>query len=96
MQNPAMEPLDGRELRSVRTRQRIRQAAVDLFEQRGVDSVTVDEIADVAGISRRTSSTTSRQRRMRRCCPWTGGPACSRKVWKRRANSGPSPMRSSS
>jgi AcrR family transcriptional regulator len=54
MQNPASAHVDGRELRSMRTRQRIRQAAVDLFERRGVEAVTVDEIADVAGVSRRT------------------------------------------
>src|SRR5262245_56107222 len=54
MHDPAAEHLDGRELRSLRTRQRIRHAAVELFERRGVDSVTVDEIADAAGVSRRT------------------------------------------
>jgi mycofactocin system transcriptional regulator len=36
------------------TRARIERAALDLFTQRGFEGVTIDEIADVAGISRRT------------------------------------------
>ncbi len=54
MQELARENLDGRELRAVRNRERIRAAALDLFEQRGVDRVTVDEIAAAAGVSRRS------------------------------------------
>jgi TetR/AcrR family transcriptional regulator, regulator of mycofactocin system len=36
------------------TRARIERAALDLFTRRGFEGVTIDEIADVAGISRRT------------------------------------------
>ena len=36
------------------TRARIEQAALDLFARKGFQQVTTDEIADVAGISRRT------------------------------------------
>ncbi|WP_233496114.1 mycofactocin system transcriptional regulator [Geodermatophilus sp. TF02-6] len=36
------------------TRARIEQAALDLFTRRGFEQVTTDEIADAAGISRRT------------------------------------------
>jgi AcrR family transcriptional regulator len=54
MQVLAKRRPDGRELRAVRTRERIRNAALDLFEQRGIESVTVDEIAAAAGVSRRS------------------------------------------
>lgn len=37
-----------------RVRSDLAGAAIDLFERRGFDRVTVDEIADAAGISRRT------------------------------------------
>ena len=36
------------------TRARIERAALDLFTRRGFESVTTDEVADAAGISRRT------------------------------------------
>lgn len=36
------------------TRARIEQAALDLFTAQGFEAVTIDEVADVAGISRRT------------------------------------------
>ena len=36
------------------TRARIERAALDLFTRRGFEGVTIDEVADVAGISRRT------------------------------------------
>jgi TetR/AcrR family transcriptional regulator, regulator of mycofactocin system len=36
------------------TRTRIEQAALDLFARKGFEQVTTDEIADAAGISRRT------------------------------------------
>jgi mycofactocin system transcriptional regulator len=36
------------------TRARIEQAALDLFTAQGFEQVTIDEIADAAGISRRT------------------------------------------
>ena len=36
------------------TRARIESAALDLFTAEGFEQVTIDEIADVAGISRRT------------------------------------------
>jgi mycofactocin system transcriptional regulator len=36
------------------TRARIEQAALDLFTEQGFEQVTIDEIADAAGISRRT------------------------------------------
>jgi TetR/AcrR family transcriptional regulator, regulator of mycofactocin system len=36
------------------TRGRIERAALDLFTRRGFEGVTIDEVAEVAGISRRT------------------------------------------
>jgi mycofactocin system transcriptional regulator len=36
------------------TRTRVERAALDLFTQRGFENVTSDEVADLAGISRRT------------------------------------------
>ena len=36
------------------TRARVERAALDLFTRRGFEGVTIDEVADVAGISRRT------------------------------------------
>lgn len=36
------------------TRARIEQAALDLFTAQGFEAVTIDEVADAAGISRRT------------------------------------------
>jgi TetR/AcrR family transcriptional regulator, regulator of mycofactocin system len=36
------------------TRARIEHAALDLFTRRGFEDVTIDEVADAAGISRRT------------------------------------------
>ena len=36
------------------TRARIERAALDLFTRRGFEGVTIDEVAEVAGISRRT------------------------------------------
>jgi mycofactocin system transcriptional regulator len=36
------------------TRARVERAALDLFTRRGFESVTTDEVADAAGISRRT------------------------------------------
>jgi TetR/AcrR family transcriptional regulator, regulator of mycofactocin system len=45
------EPLDARR---EGTRARIERAALDLFTRRGFEGVTIDEVADVAGISRRT------------------------------------------
>ncbi len=36
------------------TRARIEQAALDLFTAQGFEQVTIDEIAEAAGISRRT------------------------------------------
>jgi TetR/AcrR family transcriptional regulator, regulator of mycofactocin system len=36
------------------TRARVERAALDLFTQRGFEQVTTDEVADAAGISRRT------------------------------------------
>lgn len=36
------------------TRARIEQAALDLFTAQGFDAVTIDEVAEAAGISRRT------------------------------------------
>ena len=44
---PAGVPAEG-------TRARVERAALDLFTLRGFESVTTDEVADAAGISRRT------------------------------------------
>jgi mycofactocin system transcriptional regulator len=44
---PAGAPSDG-------TRARVERAALDLFTLRGFENVTTDEVADAAGISRRT------------------------------------------
>jgi mycofactocin system transcriptional regulator len=44
---PAEGPREG-------TRARIERAALDLFTRRGFEGVTIDEVADAAGISRRT------------------------------------------
>jgi len=43
-----------RQARSAKTRQALRQAALDLFATRGYDSVTTDMIAERAGVSPRT------------------------------------------
>ncbi|GAB08392.1 putative TetR family transcriptional regulator [Gordonia araii NBRC 100433] len=40
--------------RPVTTRTRISDIAIDLFDRRGFDTTSVDEIADAAGIARRT------------------------------------------
>lgn len=40
--------------RADRTRPRVERAALDLFTRRGFENVTSDEVADAAGISRRT------------------------------------------
>lgn len=47
-------PTDLRARRRTATRLEVREAALTLFEQRGVDRTTVDEIAHAAGISQRT------------------------------------------
>ena len=44
---PAGAPAEG-------TRARVERAALDLFTLRGFENVTTDEVADAAGISRRT------------------------------------------
>lgn len=50
-----MEPTTGLRERRVRaTREEIHQAAIDLFERRGVRATTVAQIADAAGVSSRT------------------------------------------
>lgn len=43
-----------RERKKIETRARIHRAAVELAAARGLDAVTVDEIADAAGVSTRT------------------------------------------
>lgn len=43
-----------RETKKQRTREALIEAAYALFRERGVDAVTTDEIADAAGVSRRT------------------------------------------
>ncbi|RPF29097.1 TetR/AcrR family transcriptional regulator [Georgenia muralis] len=50
-----VEPAAGRrELNKARTRQALLDAVKELSRERGVDRVTVDDIADRAGVSRRT------------------------------------------
>jgi AcrR family transcriptional regulator len=43
-----------RELKKAQTRQVIAEAAIDLFRRRGFDEVTIDEIAQVAQVSKKT------------------------------------------
>ncbi|MCM0622403.1 TetR family transcriptional regulator [Nocardioides bruguierae] len=50
----APEPLGLRERRRLQTEREIALAALALFEERGVDGTTVDDIAAAAGISGRT------------------------------------------
>jgi AcrR family transcriptional regulator len=49
-------PVGLRERKKTATRQALHEAAVRLAVQRGVDNVTVEAIADAAGVSRRTFS----------------------------------------
>jgi AcrR family transcriptional regulator len=46
--------VDGRELRARRTREKIRRKAGDLIVARGLDNVTIQEIASAAGIAKGT------------------------------------------
>ena len=47
-------PPDRRNERAQRTRQRLIDASLDLFERRGFDATTVDQIAEAAGVAPRT------------------------------------------
>ncbi|WP_063813535.1 TetR/AcrR family transcriptional regulator [Nocardia anaemiae] len=48
--------LDGRRLRTLRSRAAMSRAAFDLLNERGLDSVAVEDIAERAGVTRRTFS----------------------------------------
>ncbi|WP_069160850.1 TetR family transcriptional regulator [Nocardia altamirensis] len=48
--------LDGRRLRTVRSREALTRAAFDLLTERGFDAVAVEDIAVRAGVTRRTFS----------------------------------------
>ena len=48
-------PLGRRERRKRKTREALLEAAFTLFAERGYHETTVDEIADAAGVSRRTA-----------------------------------------
>ena len=54
----AAEPADAvpglRERKKEQKRERLKQAAFDLFAERGFDDVTVDEVADRAEVSKST------------------------------------------
>lgn len=47
-------PVDGREQRSIRTREKIRRAAGELIIEKGLQATTVDEIAAAAGVAKGT------------------------------------------
>lgn len=51
---PAPTPIGLRERKKRATRDALLHAAVSLFEQRGVEATTVDDIADLVGVSPRT------------------------------------------
>ncbi|QIS12091.1 TetR/AcrR family transcriptional regulator [Nocardia arthritidis] len=48
--------LDGRRLRTLRSREALARAAFELFAERGLDAVAVEDIAVRAGVTRRTFS----------------------------------------
>ncbi|HHU10220.1 MAG TPA: TetR family transcriptional regulator [Intrasporangiaceae bacterium] len=54
MTDPQPEPLGRRELNKARTREAVVTALRDLLAEQPVHKVTVDQVADAAGISRRT------------------------------------------
>lgn len=54
MDAPPATPVDGRRRRTIATRHALRAAVLDLASERDLDAVTVEEIAERAGVSTRT------------------------------------------
>jgi AcrR family transcriptional regulator len=54
MSSPVQESVGLRERNKLRRREQITDAALRLFAERGFDGVTIEQIADVADVSRRT------------------------------------------
>jgi len=54
MASPVQESVGLRERNKLRRREQITDAALRLFAERGFDGVTIDQIAHVADVSRRT------------------------------------------